>query len=354
MTTRRLSSALPLVVAVLAVLASTPPAAAEVHRWLDARGTMNYSDTPPQRSSRETPESIATSRPVIDAALADLSASRFDRLVGAYRFFEESWTPAYVAGTRQMLTRYFTVMREELGQPTEFQPQDVPASLTLDPVPDRLWNASDCVFTEHAYTATFVTPKARRPGDVFVQVCYSPRSNRAWLRAVTLVMGPPIQLTIFGVSTEPMDPAFEQAMTRYFTDLQAACKAGRLDPDSCVLSALSAAAPEPAAGTPAAAVLPLLPPIPLVAVTPVATAPHEAAPNLPPCGRNDKASRTWVDIVDGKGQTLYGFCAFKTAADLDRLWFSVEVGQPAPAEAAIVVTDRQTQKVYRSNAITIR
>src|SRR5881396_2077772 len=34
-----------------------------------------------------------------------------------------------------------------------------------------------------------------------------------------------------------------------------------------------------------------------------------AAPNLPPCGKNTKASRTWVDFFDSRGARLYGFCA---------------------------------------------
>jgi hypothetical protein len=34
-----------------------------------------------------------------------------------------------------------------------------------------------------------------------------------------------------------------------------------------------------------------------------------AAPTLPPCGKNTKASRTWVDFFDQQGKRLYGFCA---------------------------------------------
>src|SRR5215210_5076321 len=56
-----------------------------------------------------------------------------------------------------------------------------------------------------------------------------------------------------------------------------------------------------------------------------------AAPNLPPCGTNTKASRTWVDIYDQGGKRLYGFCAFGKSADLNDIWFSVEEGVIPPS-----------------------
>src|SRR5919197_1300409 len=34
-----------------------------------------------------------------------------------------------------------------------------------------------------------------------------------------------------------------------------------------------------------------------------------ASPNLPPCGKNTKAARTWLDFYDQSGKRLYGFCA---------------------------------------------
>ena len=34
-----------------------------------------------------------------------------------------------------------------------------------------------------------------------------------------------------------------------------------------------------------------------------------ASPDLPPCGANTKASRTWVDIFDQRGKRLNEFCA---------------------------------------------
>jgi hypothetical protein len=78
------------------------------------------------------------------------------------------------------------------------------------------------------------------------------------------------------------------------------------------------------------------------------------APALPPCGRNANASRTWVDIYDGQGARLYGFCALRSAQDLDGLWFAVKRNQPPPPQVYIVLADRQTGRTYRSNVIAIR
>src|SRR6266851_1826629 len=49
-----------------------------------------------------------------------------------------------------------------------------------------------------------------------------------------------------------------------------------------------------------------------------------AAPALPPCGANTKASRTWVDFYDSRGKRLYGFCALAKPADLSTIWFALE------------------------------
>src|SRR6266487_766719 len=49
-----------------------------------------------------------------------------------------------------------------------------------------------------------------------------------------------------------------------------------------------------------------------------------AAPNLPPCGKNTKASRTWVDFFDQSGKRLFGFCALGSPSDLSKIWFALE------------------------------
>jgi len=74
-----------------------------------------------------------------------------------------------------------------------------------------------------------------------------------------------------------------------------------------------------------------------------------AAPTLPPCGKNTKASRTWVDIYDQSGKRLYGFCAFGKASDLNKIWFALEESAIPPSYIYIELTDRKTNTKYKSN-----
>ena len=74
-----------------------------------------------------------------------------------------------------------------------------------------------------------------------------------------------------------------------------------------------------------------------------------AAPTLPPCGANTKASRTWVDVFEQSGRRLYGFCAFGSNQDLGKIWFAVEEGVIPPSWVYIELNDRQTQTKYKSN-----
>lgn len=74
-----------------------------------------------------------------------------------------------------------------------------------------------------------------------------------------------------------------------------------------------------------------------------------AAPNLPPCGANTKASRTWVDFFDKTGKRLYGFCAFGSNKDLSQLWFALETGVVPPSWVYIEMNDRQTNTKVKSN-----
>lgn len=80
-----------------------------------------------------------------------------------------------------------------------------------------------------------------------------------------------------------------------------------------------------------------------------------SAPDLPPCGLNTNASRTWVDIYNSAtNQRIYGFCAFTSPRDLGSLWFAVEQGTTAPQQVHIVLTDRRANTTYRSNSVTLR
>ena len=73
------------------------------------------------------------------------------------------------------------------------------------------------------------------------------------------------------------------------------------------------------------------------------------APNLPPCGKNTKSSRTWIDIFDATGKRLNGFCALGNPADLNQLWFALEDNVVPPSYIYIEMTDRQTNTKYKSN-----
>ena len=74
-----------------------------------------------------------------------------------------------------------------------------------------------------------------------------------------------------------------------------------------------------------------------------------AAPALPPCGKNTKSSRTWVDIFDSRGKRLYGFCALGKPADLNGIWFALEEDVIPPSYVYIELNDRQTNTKYKSN-----
>lgn len=74
-----------------------------------------------------------------------------------------------------------------------------------------------------------------------------------------------------------------------------------------------------------------------------------ASPQLPPCGKNTNASRTWVDFYDQSGRRLYGFCALGKPSDLGSIYFSLEEGQIPPSWVYIEMKDRKTNTVYKSN-----
>ncbi len=77
------------------------------------------------------------------------------------------------------------------------------------------------------------------------------------------------------------------------------------------------------------------------------------SPDLPPIGLNKQASRTIVEIYDGNGVRLYGFCALRCGEHLDRLWFAVRQGAEAPRHVYIVLHDRKLGRSYQSNLVEI-
>lgn len=74
-----------------------------------------------------------------------------------------------------------------------------------------------------------------------------------------------------------------------------------------------------------------------------------ASPALPPCGKNAKASRTWVDIYDQNGKRLNGFCALSKPGDLSQIWFALDENDLPPSWVYIELNDRKTNTKYKSN-----
>jgi hypothetical protein len=76
------------------------------------------------------------------------------------------------------------------------------------------------------------------------------------------------------------------------------------------------------------------------------------APNLPPCGLNTNASRTWVNVYDASNNSyIYGFCGFEKPSDLLLIWFAEPVGTPPPLQVYITLVDRATGVTYMSNNV---
>jgi len=71
-------------------------------------------------------------------------------------------------------------------------------------------------------------------------------------------------------------------------------------------------------------------------------------PDLPPCGLNTNASRTWIGIFNAlTDQRTYGFCALTDLASLkDKLWFGILVGETPPTQVYIKVWVRDTGEPF--------
>ena len=72
------------------------------------------------------------------------------------------------------------------------------------------------------------------------------------------------------------------------------------------------------------------------------------APELPPCGSNTRASRTWVDFFDQRGKRLHGFCAIPNHDRLNGIWFALESSEIPPSWIYIEINDRKTNTKYKS------
>jgi hypothetical protein len=81
----------------------------------------------------------------------------------------------------------------------------------------------------------------------------------------------------------------------------------------------------------------------------------EPAPDLPPCGANTNASRTWLDIFDADTkQRLYGYCALSVPEMMAKLSLSVTALQDPPTHLYVTLTDRRANVVRTSNVVDTR
>ena len=78
------------------------------------------------------------------------------------------------------------------------------------------------------------------------------------------------------------------------------------------------------------------------------------SPKLPPCGRNANASRTWLNIYNGNGTRIYGWCAINANGELASLKFNIPSANPQPRSLFTEFIDRHTRKISRSKTIKLR
>jgi len=78
------------------------------------------------------------------------------------------------------------------------------------------------------------------------------------------------------------------------------------------------------------------------------------SPDLPPCGLNLKASRTWVIIYNSETDGhLYGYCGFTKPCDTSELHLAVPFGDTIPIEVYVKYIDRKCELEYVSNTIVV-
>jgi hypothetical protein len=79
-----------------------------------------------------------------------------------------------------------------------------------------------------------------------------------------------------------------------------------------------------------------------------------SSPDLPPCGQNPKASRTWVFIYNSEtDEQIYGYCGFNLPCDASELYFSIPEGYHLPFEVYVKYIDRKCELEYVSNSVVI-
>ncbi len=78
----------------------------------------------------------------------------------------------------------------------------------------------------------------------------------------------------------------------------------------------------------------------------------EAAPDLPSCGRNQNASRAWIDIFSENGKRIYGYCAIKSPDELNKLIFLFPRKNKLD-KVYIIIYDRRTNQRAKSQSVAV-
>jgi len=75
------------------------------------------------------------------------------------------------------------------------------------------------------------------------------------------------------------------------------------------------------------------------------------APELPPCGANASAARSWLRIYDAAtGKEVYAFCAMSKPSEMRTFSFNVARAE-LPAEVYVELEDRAAKQRHRSNCL---
>ena len=72
------------------------------------------------------------------------------------------------------------------------------------------------------------------------------------------------------------------------------------------------------------------------------------------CGKKSTGARTWVYIYNQNGQMLSQICWITSPNSLQRLLYAPKPGEPAPDQLIVVLEDKQTNKSYKSNAVSVK
>lgn len=76
--------------------------------------------------------------------------------------------------------------------------------------------------------------------------------------------------------------------------------------------------------------------------------------DLPPCGLEPKASRTWVDIYNSEtDEYIYGYCGFTKPCDASEIQLPVLFSDTLPVRVYVKFIDRKCELEYVSNELVI-